>query len=168
MVQHGIRLVAPSSLPRKPALSAVLSRWARILIRTPEGAQGLRTLYGSLGRGGYEGIHPDNWGNILIIEDVGGTVTARITGKKSEFVRLPFRSHLSGRPDSRQIAGAPSLDRRQPGRVRAGGRQHPTGDTLSENQLLLHTVGASWPVQWVTVHDTDVDGTDAVRCQRPG
>src|SRR5262249_27404436 len=34
---------------------------------------GLRTLYGSLGRGGYEGIHPDDWGNILIIEDVGGT-----------------------------------------------------------------------------------------------
>jgi hypothetical protein len=26
---------------------------------------GLRTLYGSLGRGGYEGIHPDDWGNVL-------------------------------------------------------------------------------------------------------
>src|SRR4030095_9642080 len=34
---------------------------------------GLRTLYGSLGRGGYEGTHPDDWGNILIVEDVGGT-----------------------------------------------------------------------------------------------
>src|SRR4030095_4015667 len=33
----------------------------------------LRTLYGSLGRGGYEGIHPDDRGNILIVEDVGGT-----------------------------------------------------------------------------------------------
>jgi hypothetical protein len=31
---------------------------------------GLRTLYGSLGRGGFEGIHPDDQGNILIIEDV--------------------------------------------------------------------------------------------------
>jgi secreted PhoX family phosphatase len=38
--------------------------------------------------------------------------------------------------------------------------QHPDGDTRSDNQLLLHTVGASWPVQWVTVHDTEVDGTD--------
>jgi hypothetical protein len=37
------------------------------------GGAGLRTLYGSLGRGGYEGIHPDDWRNILIIEDVGGT-----------------------------------------------------------------------------------------------
>jgi len=38
--------------------------------------------------------------------------------------------------------------------------QNPNGDTRSENQLLLHTVGASWPVQWVTIHDTEVDGTD--------
>ena len=37
--------------------------------------------------------------------------------------------------------------------------EHPTGDVLSNNQLLLHTVGASWPVQWVTIHDTAIDGT---------
>jgi hypothetical protein len=38
--------------------------------------------------------------------------------------------------------------------------QHPNGDTRSDNQLLLHTVGASWPVEWVTIHDTEIDGTD--------
>ncbi len=38
--------------------------------------------------------------------------------------------------------------------------QHPNGDTRSQNQLLLHTLGASWPVQWVTVHDTEINGTD--------
>jgi secreted PhoX family phosphatase len=32
---------------------------------------------------------------------------------------------------------------------------------LSNNQLLLHTVGASWPVQWITIHDSAVDGTGA-------
>jgi hypothetical protein len=36
---------------------------------------------------------------------------------------------------------------------------HPTGDVLSANQLNLHTLGTSWPVKWVTVHDTDVNGT---------
>jgi hypothetical protein len=46
---------------------------------------GLRTLYGSIGRGGYEGIHPDDQGNILIIEDVGGT-TVMNNGK------IPTRS----------------------------------------------------------------------------
>jgi hypothetical protein len=38
--------------------------------------------------------------------------------------------------------------------------QHPNGDTRSNSQLRLHTIGASWPVQWVTVHYTEVDGTD--------
>src|SRR5438094_7811365 len=38
------------------------------------GGAGLRTLYGSLGQGGYEGIHPDDLGNIWIVEDVGGTL----------------------------------------------------------------------------------------------
>src|SRR2546423_14454881 len=38
--------------------------------------------------------------------------------------------------------------------------QNPNGDTRSQNQLLLHTVGASWPAQWVTLHDTEIDGTD--------
>jgi secreted PhoX family phosphatase len=32
---------------------------------------------------------------------------------------------------------------------------------FSTNQLLLHTPGTSYPVRWVTVHDTDVDGTDS-------
>src|SRR5438045_8378458 len=38
--------------------------------------------------------------------------------------------------------------------------QHSHVDTRSEKHLLLHTVGASWPVQCVTVHDTEVNGTD--------
>src|SRR5262249_51453256 len=37
---------------------------------------GLRTLYGSIGHGGFEGIHPDDQGNLLIIEDVGGTTVS--------------------------------------------------------------------------------------------
>ena len=37
------------------------------------GGAGLHTLYGSLGRGGYKGIHPDDLGNIWIVEDIGGS-----------------------------------------------------------------------------------------------
>jgi len=36
---------------------------------------------------------------------------------------------------------------------------HPSGDVFSTNQLKLHTLGKSWPVQWVTVHDTAKNGT---------
>ena len=131
------------------------------------GGAGLRTLYGSLGRGGYEGIHPDDRGNILIVEDVGGSTVPQGTiswavWEKSEFVRLPIRSYISGRPDSWQIAGAPSLDQRQSGRVRSILNGASDGETsLSDNQLLLHTVGASWPVQWITIHDTAINGTGA-------
>src|SRR6266403_4259324 len=50
------------------------------------GGAGLRTLYGSLGRGGYEGIHPDDRGNILIVEDVGGTLVLNNAKNPNSFV----------------------------------------------------------------------------------
>jgi hypothetical protein len=83
---------------------------------------GLRTLYGSLGRGGYEGIHPDDRGNIWIAEDVGGT-TVMNNGRNPNSFILPVRSYISGRSDSWQTAGSASLDQRQSDRVRAGGRR---------------------------------------------
>src|SRR5207247_5097880 len=50
------------------------------------GGAGLRTLYGSLGRGGYEGIHPDDSGNIWIVEDVGGTLVLNNAKNPNSFV----------------------------------------------------------------------------------
>jgi hypothetical protein len=122
------------------------------------GGAGLRTLYGSLGRGGYEGIHPDDWGNILIIEDVGGT-TVMNQGRNPNsfvyrFVPLSPSDLTHGKLQALQVSinGNPLVF--VP--VDAG---HPNGDTRSNNQLLLHTIGASWPVSWITLHDTEVDGT---------
>src|SRR5262249_9110645 len=34
----------------------------------------------------------------------------------------------------------------------------PVGDTFSDAQLKLHTPGTSWPVQWVLLHATALDG----------
>jgi len=123
------------------------------------GGAGLRTLYGSLGRGGYEGIHPDDWGNILIIEDVGGT-TVLNKGRNPNsfvyrFVPLSPDDLTQGKLQALQV----SIDGNPVVFVPVDD-QNPNGDTRSENQLLLHTVGASWPVQWVTIHDTEIDGTD--------
>jgi len=119
---------------------------------------GLRTLYGSLGRGGYEGIHPDNWGNILIIEDVGGT-TVMNQGRNPNsfvyrFVPLDPSDLTRGKLQALQVVINDNPVVFVP--VDAG---HPDGDTRSNNQLLLHTIGASWPVRWVTVHDTEISGT---------
>jgi len=107
---------------------------------------GLRTLYGSLGRGGYEGIHPDDWGNILIVEDVGGTTVLNRGRNPNSFV---YR-FVPTSPDDLTHGKLQALQ------VSINGNpvvfvpvddQNPNGDTRSENQLLLHTVGASWPVQ---------------------
>jgi len=122
------------------------------------GGAGLRTLYGSLGRGGYEGIHPDDWGNVWIVEDVGGT-TVMNSGRNPNsflyrFVPLDPTDLTRGKLQALQVSinGNPLVF--VP--VDAG---HPNGDTRSENQRLLHTIGASWPVSWVTIHDTEVNGT---------
>jgi hypothetical protein len=120
---------------------------------------GLRTLYGSLGRGGYEGIHPDDWGNILIVEDVGGTTVLNRGRNPNSFVYrfVPISPDdlTHGKLQALQVTinGNPLV-------FVPVDDQNPNGDTRSENQLLLHTVGASWPVRWVTLHDTEIDGTD--------
>jgi hypothetical protein len=123
------------------------------------GGAGLRTLYGSLGRGGYEGIHPDDLGNILIIEDVGGTTVLNNGRNPNSFVYRFVPTSPDDLTDGKlQALQVSIID--NPVVFVPVDDQHPNGDTRSENQLLLHTVGASWPVQWITVHDTEIDGTD--------
>jgi hypothetical protein len=125
------------------------------------------TMDGIIGKGGYEGIHVDDLGNLLIIEDVGG-------------VGVPVDPH---NPDSPKVAKQPNsfvyrflpynkTDLSQGGKLQAlqvsidGSplifhADDPEGDVFSFNQVLLHTPGSTYPVQWVTVHDTAVDGTDS-------
>ena len=102
-----------------------------------------------------------------IVEDVGGT-TVMNNGRNPNsfvyrFVPLNPDDLTHGKLQALQVSinGNPLVF--VP--VDAG---HPNGDTRSQNQLLLHTMGASWPVQWVTVHDTEVNGTASFRCQRSG
>jgi hypothetical protein len=139
------------------AIGGVIEMGADFDSNTGAGA-GLRTLYGSLGRGGYEGIHPDDRGNILIIEDVGGTTVMNQGRNPNSFVYrfVPVSPDdlTHGKLQALQVSINGSALVFVP--VDAG---HPNGDTRSNNQLLLHTIGASWPVSWVTVHDTEVDGT---------
>src|SRR5437773_2451870 len=131
------------------ALGGVIEMGADFDPNTGGGA-GLRTLYGSLGRGGYEGIHPDDWGNILIIEDVGGTTVLNKGRNPNSFVYrfVPISPDdlTRGKLQALQVSinGNPVV-------FVPVDDQHPDGDTRSENQLLLYTVGASWRVRWVLV-----------------
>jgi hypothetical protein len=118
----------------------------------------VRTLDGIIGKGGYEGIHPDNNGNLLIIEDAGGITVNALGGAKQpnsfvyRFVPVnPANLSQGGKLQALQVIvdGTPIT-------FHAG---QATSDILSPAQLKLHTFGTSNPVRWVTVHDTAVDGT---------
>ena len=122
---------------------------------------------GILGKGGYEGIHPDDRGSLLIVEDAGGTSvnvnpadpgSPKTARQPNSFVYrfVPYdKTDLSqgGKLQALQV----SIDG-QPVIFNAG---DPLGDTFSLKQLQLHTPGTSYPVKWVTIHDTAVDGTDS-------
>ena len=120
-------------------------------------AAGLRTLYGSMGRGGFEGIHPDDQGNIYIVEDAGGTTVNSGKNPNSfvyRFVPTNPADLTQGKLQALQVSINGS-----PVQFIPVDATHPTGDMLSNNQLLLHTPGTSWPVKWITIHDTAVNGT---------
>lgn len=124
------------------------------------------TLDGILGKAGYEGIHPDDRGNLLIIEDTGGTsVNVNPQDPSSpKAARQPNSFVYRFVPnDAKDITKGGKLQALQVsinGRPLVFNASDPVGDTFSNNQLLLHTPGTSYPVQWVTVRDTDTAGFD--------
>src|SRR5262245_376496 len=130
---------------------------------TPAWPPVVRSLDGILGRGGYEGIHPDNEGNLLIIEDVGGTfvnvikndaTSAKTARQPNSFVYWfePYHKWDLG-AGGRLFALQVSIDNKA---VVFGA--DPVADVFSDAQLKLHTPGTSWPATWVLLHDTAVDG----------
>ncbi len=137
---------------------------------SPEFGSVPHTLYGVMGQGGYEGVHPDDWGNIYLVEDSGGTsVNVDPNDPNSpKKAKVPNSYVYRFVPKDAADLGAGGV--LQALQVRINGTPvsyvpvdagHPTGDAFSDTQLKLHTVGAHWPARWVTVHDTDVDGFDA-------
>src|SRR5262249_8627756 len=138
---------------------------------TPGWPPVVRTLYGVLGQGGYEGIHPDRWGNLYIAEDVGGTsVNVDPTNSASpKTARQPnsfvYRFVPYNPADLSSGGKLQALQLSTNGHVLTfngpanGGTA--AGDVFSSYQLLLHAPGTSWPTKWITVHDTATDGTSA-------
>src|SRR5215471_5286372 len=125
----------------------------------------LRTLDGILGITGYEGIHPDDQGNLIMAEDISGTLV-------NVDPNDPNSPKAAKQPNSfiyRFLATDPT-DLSKGGKLQVlqvsidnvpvvFHADDPVGDTFSLNQLRLHTPGTTYPVTWVTIHDTAVDGT---------
>jgi len=129
---------------------------------------GVHRLYGLFGRAGFEGIHPDSNGNLVVIEDVGGTkvtvdpsnASAPVAARNPNSFVYRFvpnnRSNLSagGKLQALQV----SIDGK-PVKFIDVDANHATGGVFTDEQLKLHTLGTSYPVKWITIHDTATDGT---------
>jgi hypothetical protein len=133
----------------------------RVIEVTPDWPPAIRTLECIIGKGGWEGIHPDDHGNLILMEDAGGVTLAvdpadqgdknkRVTKQPNSFV---YRFVPTNKLDLGQGGTLYAL------RVTIHGvhivfhPDDPRGDTFTstENAELrqLHT---SWDADWVQVH----------------
>ncbi|MBZ5508527.1 MAG: DUF839 domain-containing protein [Acidobacteriia bacterium] len=130
---------------------------------TPDWPSTVRTLDGIIGKGGFEGIHPDNKGNLWISEDSGGPTTNVDPAN-------PSSPKAARQPNSfvfRFVPKDPS-DLSKGGMMQAlqvtidghavvfGGTTAAQiqADVFAVAQLKLNTPGSSWPVKFVNVHDS--------------
>jgi Bacterial protein of unknown function (DUF839) len=127
------------------------------------------------GRGGFEGVHPDDNGIIYLQEDIGGRTApagtlATIDGQPN----IPLRS--ARQPNSFVYRYVPN----NPARLEDGGKMQALqviidgtpvtfhdstvpanviNDIIAPAQLKLHTPGTTWPAKWVTIHVSNKDDT---------
>jgi hypothetical protein len=130
-------------------------------------APAVKNYDGSLGKAGYEGIHNDKLGNLIIVEDVGGgNVTdngaATLVKQPNSFVyrfKPKDPTDLSqGKLQVLQVSvdGKPIVFHN----LATDGQQAVRDDALGGQIKALHS-GQTLQAKWVTIHDTDVDGTAA-------
>jgi hypothetical protein len=129
-------------------------------------APAVKNFDGSMGKAGYEGIHNDKLGNLIIVEDVGGAAVtdngaATLVKQPNSFVyrfKPKSPSDLSqGKLQVLQVSveGTPITFH-----TAADGPTAVRDDALGDPIKTLHS-GQTLQAKWVTIHDTDVDGTAA-------
>jgi hypothetical protein len=123
-----------------------------------------RTTLEAIGRGGYEGIHPDDHGNLILAEDVGGTEVSvdpsnpdapEVAKQPNSFV---YRFVPKDRADLTKGGKLQALQVMIHGHAVRFHAGNPSGDVFSQDRLRLHTLGTSWPARWITIHNTATNG----------
>ena len=120
---------------------------------TPDFPSTAENLLGIFGRGGFEGIQADGDGNVWIVEDIGGPTVAGARVPNSFIYRFVPKDRYNlkhgGKLQALQVV---RLDR-------SGPIVFNPASALTQDVKDLHAYGNLFDTQWVTVHDTDVDGT---------
>lgn len=168
---HRVTVLASADKAGTPLATIDGSTWdpfARRLIFTSENASAptyqatldypstVEDISGSIGRGGYEGVQNDSAGNVWIVEDIGGPAPTSAPHSKApnSFIYRFLKKHTDSLTEGKlQVLQATSLQTGQPITF------HGADDATSADVFDLHTYGKSFATSWVTIHDTDVDGT---------
>jgi hypothetical protein len=141
--------------------------WARKLIFTTENANAptysatpdfpstVTDISGALGRGGYEGVSLDSEGNVIIAEDIGGANKGSTTARIPNSFLFRYVPETPGDLDNGKLQVLQVLSN--------DSDRHPITQTTqtplhSPDQVALHVYGSSFEANWLTIHDTAVDG----------
>src|SRR6266850_2828746 len=165
---HRVTLMATHDTTGNPIATIDGSTWdpfAQRLLFTTESASAptyaatatfpseVEDVSGALGRGGYEGIQNDSDGNIWIAEDISGaskpgTSARQPSGFIYRYVPRSLGDLHNGKLQVLQVmndAGQPVTFESQ-------------AALCAPDQVELRTYGKVFVTNWVTVHDTAVDG----------
>jgi hypothetical protein len=120
---------------------------------------------GSMGKAGYEGVHNDKLGNVMLVEDTGGgNVTdngaATVIKQPNSFL-FRFKPTSAGDLTHGKLQALQVLVDGTPitfHNAATDGPQAARDDALGEPIRVLHS-GQTLQAKWVTIHDTAVDGT---------
>jgi uncharacterized protein DUF839 len=166
---HKVTLMATKDATGQPIATidgSTWDPWARKLLFTTENAAAptyaatpdypstVTDVSGALGCGGFEGIQDDSDGNLWIVEDIGGSNKPGTVAKRpNSFVYRYVPNHpgdlAHGKLQALQV-------------LNAAGDAIPFESQEAINnpdQVALRTYGKTFKTQWVTVHDTAVDGS---------
>lgn len=143
--------------------SAELGNAGGIWQATPDFPSTVVNLSGIIGQGGYEGMQVDSAGRIWIVEDVGGKAgsgTLSTAKQPNSFVYRFIPRHRRDLTDggTLQVLQIEGLDHKP---IVFGGTSQAAidADILSQAMKDLHSYGDAFRTNWITVHDTSVDGT---------
>jgi len=110
-------------------------------------------LLGVIGRGGFEGVQVDPAGNLWLVEDIGCSTIAGAKVANSFIYRFVPKNRWDltqgGKLQALQVAKHDG----------SGPIVFDGTNALTQDLKDLHTYGNVFDTRWVTVHDTDVDGS---------